>query len=33
MGRTRRGKSVKILAIVDRHGPLPVNTHATARNN
>jgi transposase len=29
MGKTRRGKGVKILAIVDRHGlPLSVSTHA-----
>jgi Transposase DDE domain len=29
IGKTRRGKGVKILAIVDRHGlPLPVSTHA-----
>lgn len=29
IGRTRRGKGVKILATVDRHGfPLSVSTHA-----
>jgi hypothetical protein len=29
IGKTRRGKGVKILAIVDRHGqPLSVSTHA-----
>jgi hypothetical protein len=29
IGNTRRGKGVKILAIVDRHGlPLSVSTHA-----
>lgn len=33
MGRTKRGKRVNILAIVDRHGlPLSVSTHAATNH-
>ena len=33
IGKTRRGKGVKILAIVDRHGlPLSVSRHAANHN-
>jgi hypothetical protein len=28
VGKTKRGKGMKIMAIVDRHGPLAVSTHA-----
>jgi hypothetical protein len=33
IGATKRGKGMKIMAIVDRHGlPLPVSTHAASHH-